>query len=104
MKQIFLIILCLIPITVSSQTIVRYWEDLWSRIEKGFDHKNYYDIKGDVKEASITTTYWFRKTKTDSTSEKTDSTDKLLFNDKGYIKTKYSLEKDGSLFLKQENQ
>jgi len=101
MRQILLIVVSLISITVSAQTITRYWEDLSGRTEKGFSHKNYYDLKGNVKEAWVSTT-WF--TKTDSIKKKITFKEKLLFNKYGYIKTKHILEKDGNLFLEEENE
>ena len=70
---------------------------------KGFEYKNYFDLKGNVKEVLITEieTFYSRK---DSSSRTSTNIEKILFNKRGYLTHEYYLDKNKDYFLWEYNE
>lgn len=100
MKKVLLYFFLFCFCISSSQSIYDEWNDPNGKYSKGFNHKNYYSLVGDVKEVEIISETNFN---VDSTNKIISSKHKREFNRNGYLVKEYWVQKDNSLFLEEEN-
>jgi len=78
------------------------WDNSHSNL-KGFEYKNHFDLKGNIKEVLITKIETFYNRKDSSFITYTDA-EKILFNKKGYLTHEYFLNKNKDYFLWEYNE
>ncbi|EPR73253.1 hypothetical protein ADIWIN_1684 [Winogradskyella psychrotolerans RS-3] len=100
MKKVLLYFFLFCFCISSSQSIYDEWNVPNGKYSKGFNHKNYYSLVGDVKEVEIISETNFN---VDSTNKIISSKHKREFNRNGYLLKEYWVQNDNSLFLEEEN-
>lgn len=100
MKKVLLYFFLFFYCISSSQSFYDEWNDSNGKYSKGFEHKNYFSLVGQIKEVEDTNEIIL---KVDSTNQNFESKIKRKFNRSGYLLKEYWVQKDNSLFLKEEN-